>query len=516
MPTLYTVRPGDTLSSIARKYGCEVASLQSANRIGDPKRLQAGAVLQIPTTRLRSETQRPTDKTLTPGSTPPNDRRGSSAPSWSLGSLWEDLSGEAGEAWAKGVWLFNELSTDVLRWYREVESTENIIAADQTALAKRKPGEQKKHKSTAPKSASPGRKHKDEVIAKLRERLYAVPHVVSTSGVRLSRNERRMIVAAVGLCEIDNHVFGSRNLDYEFVGRRFGRRGIETGYSRIVHIGLSYGYIQYTQDGGGLGRVLQRMREKDKKSFDEVFFPNAEQLIQMTTTGLPGKDKYGASGQKYWRDLTKKERSELQKRANTDENKDGKPDDPLSADEEIRGARVQKIAYVPGYPAIDLWEDYKEIPTLPGTRRKATYQGYLSAFKAAGDVPAFQDAQIELAVEDYLNPMLAHCRQWNIRSALGLAFVVACSVRGGPGSDLSRLFTRVAAAKLSIEKFDTAKQELECLQAIADAKGSSCDVAGVKFHGDEARRAKLILKDQYDFLKEDFYDPQTYDSANDK
>lgn len=517
MSDQYVVRPHDTLSSIARRHGCSVASLQSVNRGVEPTKLRIGSVLSIPAIRDYAETQRAADRAMVP-KTKPAAQAGSS----SVQMIWKELAGDASEAtnaaWAKGIRLAHSLSDELLGWLREVESTEVVHDRARTTTVPRKPGEQKKPKTTAGAAASARKKHKDEVIAKLHGRLYAVPEVVTVAGVRLGRNERRMIVAAVGLCEINNDVFGSRNLDYEFVGRKFGRRGIETGYSRIVHIGLSYGYIQYTQDGGGLGRVLKRMREKGKQEF-ERYFPNFEQLIQMTTTGLPGNDHHGLSGQKHWKDLKKDERNELKKRANTDKNKDGKADDPLAADEEIRGARVQKIPYVVGYPAIDLWEDYKEKPTLPMTGKPAAFVGYLSAFKAAGDVPAFQDAQIELAVEDYMNPMLAHCRKWNIRSAVGLAYVVACSVRGGAGSDLAELFTQVAAARLNIERFDSAQQELECLQAIANAqaqKGSQhCEVAGVSFDADEARRAKLVLKDEYHFLKEDMYDTQTYDATND-
>jgi len=44
----YTVAPGDTLSSIARRYHVSVSSIIEANAIRDPDTLQAGAVLIIP------------------------------------------------------------------------------------------------------------------------------------------------------------------------------------------------------------------------------------------------------------------------------------------------------------------------------------------------------------------------------------------------------------------------------------------------------------------------------------
>ncbi len=45
---LYTVRPGDTLSGIARAHGARVRDIQNANRISNPNALQAGQELVIP------------------------------------------------------------------------------------------------------------------------------------------------------------------------------------------------------------------------------------------------------------------------------------------------------------------------------------------------------------------------------------------------------------------------------------------------------------------------------------
>jgi LysM repeat protein len=44
----YTVRKGDTMSSIAVKFGITVAQLQAANGISDPNKITVGAVLKIP------------------------------------------------------------------------------------------------------------------------------------------------------------------------------------------------------------------------------------------------------------------------------------------------------------------------------------------------------------------------------------------------------------------------------------------------------------------------------------
>ncbi len=46
--TTYVVQPGDTLYSIAVRFGVSLQALIEANRIEDPNQLQAGQVLVIP------------------------------------------------------------------------------------------------------------------------------------------------------------------------------------------------------------------------------------------------------------------------------------------------------------------------------------------------------------------------------------------------------------------------------------------------------------------------------------
>lgn len=47
-PTTYTVRPGDTLSVIARRHGVSLAALAQANNLTNPNALRIGQVLTIP------------------------------------------------------------------------------------------------------------------------------------------------------------------------------------------------------------------------------------------------------------------------------------------------------------------------------------------------------------------------------------------------------------------------------------------------------------------------------------
>jgi hypothetical protein len=159
------------------------------------------------------------------------------------------------------VRLWHELSDPVLQWLREHESAELKHDEDKSKTTPRQDGEEPQpkkpdDKSRPAKDRNAARKHRDEVLQQLQQRLHAIPHVVQTSGFTLTRNERKMIVAAVGLCEINNDVFGASAADPEFIGRKFMKHGSEQTYSRIAHIGLSYGYIQFTQDSWNLGRLL--------------------------------------------------------------------------------------------------------------------------------------------------------------------------------------------------------------------------------------------------------------------
>lgn len=61
----YTVRRGDTLSAIARRYGVSVQAITRANRISDPSRIMAGTRLVIPRAKS-TPTPRPAKPTPPP------------------------------------------------------------------------------------------------------------------------------------------------------------------------------------------------------------------------------------------------------------------------------------------------------------------------------------------------------------------------------------------------------------------------------------------------------------------
>lgn len=88
------------------------------------------------------------------------------------------------------------------------------------------------------------------------------------------------------------------------------------------------------------------------------------------------------------------------------------------------------------------------------------------------------------------------------------------------------MLSRVAREKFAlVSRFEKPKQELEVLKAIANAPNVEkngkvnkelCHVGTIEFPVDEKRRVNILLKDEFDFLAEDLYDPNTYDKAHDK
>lgn len=506
MNTFHTVRRWETLTSIARRYGTNVNELRTLNHISDPRRLAVGTALKIPAFRP-FDTPAPGVARLS--NRPECHANGTHRSLEEIALLEEPTLNRMEKLW-------HGVSDTVLHQIREQESAEVVHEKSKVALKKRpKEAEQIRQEKADPRKASQARIHRDDVLRALRERLEEVhPLVLINKGVQLTNNERKKIAAAIGLCEVSSQVFSSQNSDQEFVGRRFGRKGIETSYSRIVHIGLSYGYIQFTQDSGSLGKLLKRMRDSDRAAFDDVFRrvgskdnsmglppPNIELLIRMTTEGLrpdeisapyePIVDSQG-SGQRYWGRIRKtKGGIELSRLANQDEDKDGNPDLPRG--KEIRGPRVHPIPYRVGDLPEDIW-----------------LGNWAIALGELGKIPKFQDIQLQQAVDDYLNKILPYCRRTNIRTAKVLAFIGACRVRGTKES----LFSEIGHGLGYSIPFERNTKELQLLKEIADcykpSQKSPVVLGGVKFDLDEARRASLLLKNEFNFLDEDYYDIESY------
>lgn len=158
--------------------------------------------------------------------------------------------------------------------------------------------------------------------------------------------------------------YGAANPDGEFEGH-FG-----TGHPacHTYHVGLSYGWIQFTQDSGKLGELLRMMQARDPDAFSQTFGPASAELIQTTNAGGP----------------------------------------PSSQSPGGRSARVQPVA------GADLWQE-----------------PWLARFRAAGQNPRFQAAQRELAATGYLDPMLPFAGFLGLDSERALAILVDRSIQMG-------------------------------------------------------------------------------------
>jgi hypothetical protein len=481
--TQHTVQRGETLTSIAARYSVDVQELQTKNNILNPKYLQQGQRLIIPSSRK--------SRTSSAKSEPIGSKNKSGAASAS-GRQNKEQDG----AILKFDWISFQWLEELLQKLRSHEADEHVQKTEKTELTPQEKGK-KVNQEPARKTSSKGSQKVTEVKQKIKETLNKEPHVITFNGVRLTENEKKQILAAVACCEMNADGFGSINSDTEFTGRKFGARGIETSYSRIVHIGLSYGIIQYTQDSGSLGRLLKKMRDKNLSRFVQIFGGGeksiADSLITLTTTGRPDLEQVASvplSGQTHWNKIRKTpEGKDLKKLSTQDKDEDGKSDLPTSR--EIRGKRVQPIPATEGGAPIDIWTGV-----------------WKQRFLEAGSELDFQEIQLKFGVENYLDPILSLARRNNVRSALGLAFVTACTVRGGVGSDLKNLLFEVAKELNITLPFKTSDDEARCVKAIADSSGR---IGRVEFDPDEAKRAKRLISDELGFLAEDLYDLSTYE-----
>jgi len=482
-PNTHQVRRGETLSSIATLEAVDIKELAALNGILNVNKIRRGQMLNLPPKKIR----RPMDAA---NDTPTKPQKPAEPQPRKNRTILDDWTFES-------IDLVPDWLDDLLAKLRNTESDERIQKKADIPVEKPKRGD---YKQTPPKSrGSVTPQTLSQAKQSIKTRLEKEPHVVVFNGVKLTENEKKQIIAAVALCEMNKQGFASMNADQEFVGRKYGNRGIETSYSRIVHIGLSYGVIQYTQDSGSLGALLSKMRARNPARFTEIFGDGdqetADLLVTLTTTGHPdmaANAEVPLSGQAYWNKIKKTATgSDATKLANTP----GKSALPVAR--EIRGKRVQPIPSTPGAAPIDIWTGK-----------------WKDRFILAGQCLEFQEVQLELAVSNYFNHILPRAKENKVRSALSLAFLAACAVRGGAESQLTQLFYKVAVAMKIALPFKTSDDERRCLDAIADTpvpKGQhTTSVAGLTTNVDEIRRARLLRNDELGFLHEDLYDISTY------
>jgi hypothetical protein len=81
--------------------------------------------------------------------------------------------------------------------------------------------------------------------------------------------------------------YWSMNRDGEFRGL-FDTPSKKHWASGKYHVGLSFGYIQFTQDGGALGQLLALMQKTNPDKFKKIFGQHADELVRVTN--LPKGD----------------------------------------------------------------------------------------------------------------------------------------------------------------------------------------------------------------------------------
>lgn len=482
----HKVLRGESLSVVAKNYSVDINELAKENNIAVDSLLRVKQELKIPEKKVRVTAEAKPDKA-----------EANTNATWYKDFFVADTTPD--KAIAIGKRLVPDWVDELLGKLRATEANERVHQTDKVKI---KPTD--KPVSFKPKIDKTKNSKKKSTIGEVRKQLQDTlkePHEITLAGVKLTQNEKKQIMAAVAMCEMNDDGFGSINADQEFRGRMWGEKGIEEGisYPRIVHIGLSYGLIQFTQDSGTLGEVLLRMFNKNKEEFIKTFGNGdaeiANSLIVLTTQGHPDvKGKPGAhiSGLSYWASIKEKpEGKELKRLSITDANGDKKSDLPVA--KEIRGIYVQPLIPNKGEPALDIWKGvWKE------------------RFLAAAKVPAFQEVQLEVAVENYFNETLPLAKKLKVRTALALAFLAACKVRGAKMDILEK----VARDQGVNTPFKNGADEIKCIKLIGLAykenKKEKAKVGDYEFAMDEARRAAKLMKDELGFLAEDLYDLATY------
>jgi len=179
--------------------------------------------------------------------------------------------------------------------------------------------------------------------------------------------------------------YDALNLDGEFKGKF--KNHVATGK---IHIGLSAGLIQFTQDGGSLGKLLKLMANTDEAVFKAIVGETWVELLEVTNAK-------GSSGLQKYRAMSEAEQSN-------------------NANFPIRGPRVKPVKL--GDKRLDLWE--------PEWQR---------VMKALLNHPKFKPCQWELALSLYLDPMRDFLKKNGLTSEKSVCIGFNLSVhRGASGA----------------------------------------------------------------------------------
>ncbi|MEK6750395.1 MAG: hypothetical protein AABY83_14545 [Pseudomonadota bacterium] len=222
--------------------------------------------------------------------------------------------------------------------------------------------------------------------------------------VPFTMNDAWHIIDVVAKAESggETNPYAAINDDREFRGK--DKKGIDMPYTGIVHIGLSYGIIQFTQDGGSLGVLLTAMYHANASKFEEIFGDNFEELLSVTNAK-------GANGVELWcaAPFNKKSRKQYE--------------DEREIVPEVRGARVKRI------------RTFKPSTNGPNPIEQDLWEGvWLERFMKAATVEEFKQVQRRLAFDKYFRHALKISYHFGLRSAKGIAVAFDRCVQQGHGA----------------------------------------------------------------------------------
>lgn len=239
------------------------------------------------------------------------------------------------------------------------------------------------------------------------------------AGTRLTQADKLRIVKVVAELESGTAPYTATNRDLEFEGYwdlptdwylNPAKARPDAKYNAVPHskyfdtprhIGLSFGLIQFTQQGP-LGRLVSRMHAADPALFEATFGEHFQDLINtLTATGA---------------DTVSNE--EVFDRANVS----------MGVKAVHRAPSVQPVA---GH---EVWESY-----------------WVDKFVASGREPAFQECQRALAVEDYLDVFLGELAGLEVTEKT-LALIYDRSVQAGAGNRLAKRVKEEDLKTIAAEK----------------------------------------------------------------
>jgi LysM repeat protein len=291
---IHQVASGETLSSIATLEAVDLDALAKLNGIKNINFIRKGQVLRLPPERLREAPKAQPAKPAADAS----GKKPTVTPVSEQTEEWELFKVKMTTPWLDE--LLANLHTQAAN--EHVQIAGQVPMPVQSTLPTYTPVPPQQSGSLTPQTI-------EQVKQAFKTKLGIEPHVVQFGGVKMTQNEKKQIGASVALCEMDSNGFSSINEDQEFVGKKYGKHGIETDtYSRIVHVGLSYGMIQFAQDVGALGKVLKKMKERNPSKFINIFGGGdsgiSDSLVTLTTTGRPdlaNNAEIPLSGLDYWK-----------------------------------------------------------------------------------------------------------------------------------------------------------------------------------------------------------------------